>query len=109
VGAFNEPAFLRYEQSPDNVLRSGLSKGEGGRHVAQKPVKLLRALIELATLAGHVVLDPFCGSGSTLVAAKSVGRQYLGFEIDRDAARICEERLTPDLFEVAANHQGKRA
>jgi site-specific DNA-methyltransferase (adenine-specific) len=70
---------------------------------------LLRALIELTTLAGHVVLDPFCGSGFTLVAAKSVGRRHLGFEIDPDAARICEERLTPDLFEVAATHQGKRA
>jgi site-specific DNA-methyltransferase (adenine-specific) len=101
VGAFNEQAFVRYEQVPDNVLRSGFAKGEGGRHVAQKPVKLLRALIELTTLPGQIVLDPFCGSGSTLVAAKSAGREYLGFEVDPEAVKVAKERLAPDMFEVA--------
>ncbi|MBI4801497.1 MAG: site-specific DNA-methyltransferase [Elusimicrobia bacterium] len=102
VGAFNEPAFVRYEQVPDNVLRSGFAKSEGGRHVAQKPVRLLRALIELTTLPGQIVLDPFCGSGSTLVAAKSAGREYMGFEIDYEAVKVAKERLAPDMFEAAA-------
>jgi site-specific DNA-methyltransferase (adenine-specific) len=87
---------------PDNVLRSGFGKGEGSRHVAQKPVKLLQALIELTTLPGQIVLDPFCGSGSTLVAAKWVGRKYIGFEVDPDAVKVAKERLAPDLFESAA-------
>ena len=100
VGAFNEQAFVRYEQSPDNVLRSGFAKGEGGRHIAQKPVKLLRALIELTTLPGHIVLDPFCGSGSTLVAAKSAGREYLGFEVDPEAVKVAKDRLAPDMFDA---------
>jgi len=101
VGAFNEEAFVRYEHVPDNVLRSGFGKGEGGRHVAQKPVKLLRALIELTTLPGQLVLDPFCGSGSTLVAAKSTSRDFLGFEVDPEAVKVARERLAPDMFEVA--------
>lgn len=101
VGAFNQKAYVRYEQVPDNVLRSGFAKGEGGRHVAQKPVRLLQALIELTTLPGQIVLDPFCGSGSTLVAAKSLSRQYLGFEIDPDAVKVAKKRLAPDLFEAA--------
>lgn len=100
VGAFNETAFVAYERTPDNVLRSGFSKGEGGRHVAQKPVKLLRALIELTTQEGQIVLDPFCGSGSTLVAAKSVGRQYIGFDTDASSVKVAKERLAPDMFEV---------
>jgi len=102
VGAYNERAFVRFEQAPDNVLRSGFARGEGGLHVAQKPVKLLRALIELTTQPGQLVLDPFCGSGSTLLAAKMAARQYLGFEIDPDAVRIAVERLAPDLFEAAS-------
>jgi site-specific DNA-methyltransferase (adenine-specific) len=102
VGAFNEQAFTRYEQVPDNVLKSGFAKGESGLHLAQKPVKLLRALIELTTVPGQIVLDPFCGSGSTLVAAKSAAREYLGFEVDPDAAKVAGERLAPDMFEVAA-------
>ncbi|OHB78432.1 MAG: modification methylase [Planctomycetes bacterium RBG_16_55_9] len=105
VGAFNEHAFVSYEHSPDNVLRSGFAKGEGGQHVAQKPVKLLRALIELTTIPGQLVLDPFCGSGSTLVAAKSADRTYLGFEIDPDAVKVAKERLAPDMFESAAMRQ----
>ncbi len=105
VGAFNEEAFIRYENSPDNVLRSGFVKGEGGWHVAQKPVKLLRALIELTTIPGQLVLDPFCGSGSTLVAAKGAGRTYLGFEIDPNSVKVANERLAPDIFEVMAMQQ----
>lgn len=105
VGAFNEHAFLRYEQSPDNVLRSGFAKGEGGLHIAQKPVKLLQALIELTTLPEQLVLDPFCGSGSTLVAAKSTGRKYIGFELDPKAVKVAKGRLAPDLFEAAAERQ----
>ena len=101
VGAFNEQAFIRLENVPDNVLRSGFAKGEGGLHLAQKPVKLLRALIELATTPGQIVLDPFCGSGSTLVAAKLSDRQYLGFEVDPDSVNIANERLQPDIFEMA--------
>ena len=100
VGAFNEEAFVRYEKAPDNVLKSGFAKGEGGRHVAQKPVHLLRTLIELTTLPGQLVLDPFCGSGSTLVAAKLTGREYLGFDIDPDVVEVARERLAPDIFEA---------
>lgn len=109
VGAFNEQAFLRYEDSPDNVLRSWFMKHEGGLHIAQKPVRLLRALIELTTEPGQLVLDPFCGSGSTLLAAKDAGRQYLGFDLDPHAVRIAEKRLAPDLFETSVPQQRKRA
>ena len=100
VGAFNEKAFVAYERTSDNVLRSGFSQGEGGRHVAQKPVKLLRALIELTTREGQIVLDPFCGSGSTLVAAKVAGRHYLGFDVDADFVKVAKERLATNLFEA---------
>ncbi len=99
VGAFNEQAILHYEHVPDNVLKSGFTKGESGLHVAQKPIKLLRALIELTTLPGQIVLDPFCGSGSTLVAAKITNRQYIGFETDPHAAEVARERVAPDMFD----------
>lgn len=51
-------------------------------HAAQKPVDLLKRLIECSTLPGDFVLDPCCGSGSTLVAAKQLGRIGLGIEFD---------------------------
>ena len=99
VGAFNEDRFVTYERSPDNVLRSGFAPGESGLHLAQKPMKLMRALIELTTQPGQLVLDPFCGSGSTLVAAKAAGRCYLGYELDPESAKIAHSRLAPDMFD----------
>ncbi len=94
VGAFNEDAFLQYEKSPDNILVSGFMAGEAGLHPTQKPVKLMQALIELSTQKGQVVLDPFCGSGSTLLAAKLLGRDFIGFELNQNYVDIAQSRLT---------------
>lgn len=52
-------------------------------HPAQKPVAVIKKLIEIFTDEGDVVIDPCCGSGSTLRAAKELGRSCFGFEIDR--------------------------
>jgi len=101
VGAYNEAAFVSYEYRPDNVLRSGFGAQEGGQHIAQKPVRLLKALIELTTSGGHVVLDPFCGSGSTMVAAKATGRHFIGFDLDARCVKVARQRLAPDMFDSA--------
>lgn len=93
VGAFNEEAFLKYERTPDNILTSGFLSGESGYHPTQKPIRLMQSLIELTTQEGQVVLDPFCGSGSTLVAAKQLDRSYLGFELIPDYVAAARRRL----------------
>lgn len=53
-------------------------------HPTQKPIKLLQRLIDLFTDPGEVVIDPCCGSGSTVIAATRSGRSGYGFEIKRD-------------------------
>ena len=53
-------------------------------HPAQKPIKVLKQLIEIFTDPGDVVIDPCAGSGSTLRAAHELGRSAFGFEIDRN-------------------------
>ena len=64
-------------------------------HPAQKPVETLKKLIEICTDPGDVVIDPCCGSGSTLRAAHDLGRQAFGFEIDRNFyIRAKNEMLT---------------
>ena len=68
--------------SPVDILDfSRVSRSER-IHAAEKPVDLLRAIIECSTLPGDFVLDPCCGSGSTLVAARLARRTGLGIEID---------------------------
>ena len=53
-------------------------------HPAQKPIGVLKKLIEIFTDPGDVVIDPCCGSGTTLRAAAEIGRSAFGFEIDRN-------------------------
>ena len=68
--------------SPVDVLdESRVSRSER-THAAEKPVGLLQTLIECSTLPGDFVLDPCCGSGSTLVAARNTKRTGMGLEID---------------------------
>ena len=62
-------------------------------HPTQKPVQPLAELIAAFTRPGDVVLDPFCGSGSSLVAAKSLGRHALGIEFDSDHRWTAAMRL----------------
>jgi len=59
----------------------------------QKPLILLEKIIKLTTDENDFVLDPFCGSGTTLVASKLLGRNYLGIDISEDAIKLSKERL----------------
>jgi len=62
-------------------------------HPTQKPVPSLKPVIEAFTRPGEIVLDPFCGSGSTLLAAKILGRRYVGIEVNTEYCRTATERL----------------
>lgn len=59
----------------------------------QKPIVLLERIIEISTNAGDRVLDPFCGSGTTLVAAGLLGRECVGIDASPDAIELAERRL----------------
>ena len=62
-------------------------------HPTQKPVKLLKRLIDIFTDPGDVVIDPVAGSGSTLRAAAEMRRNSYGFEIDRNFYREAKEKM----------------
>ena len=62
-------------------------------HPAQKPVAVLKRLIEIFTDPGDVVIDPCCGSGSALRAAMELGRNAYGFEIDRNFYQRAKDEM----------------
>lgn len=65
-------------------------------HPSQKPVALLKKLIEIFTDPGDVVIDPCCGSGTTLRAAKELGRNAYGFEISKEFYRRAKTEMLDD-------------
>ena len=71
-------------------------KSDTGLHTTQKPLDLMKILIELTTVENQIVLDPFAGSGTTLLAAKQLDRQYIGFETNKEYYDIAKQRLSMD-------------
>ena len=59
----------------------------------QKPLKLLERIIEISSREGDIVLDAFCGCGTALVAAQSMGRQWIGIDVSPTACRVMAKRL----------------
>lgn len=69
-------------------------------HPTVKPLKLMSYLITLGSREGDTVLDPFCGSGTTCVAANKLRRQYIGIERELEYAEIAKARLRADKQET---------
>jgi len=84
VGAMNIAECAINGSSPTNLLEFGFRKNETRIHEAQKPLDLIEYLIKLTTLEQQLILDPFMGSGTTAVAAKSLNRSFIGFEENWD-------------------------
>jgi adenine-specific DNA-methyltransferase len=94
----HEAAYLLAKGEPEKpqaALRDVLDWTYTGDtlHPTQKPVTAMLPIISSFSKRGEVVLDPFCGSGTTAVAARSLGRRFIGVELDKTYAQIAENRL----------------
>lgn len=120
----NQDRTIRYIDHRWNGVLRASENGEPHYHPTQKPVAIMRMLIREYTNRGDTILDPFMGSGTTIVAAILEGRNAIGIELDKgyydiavkrcaDAAaqpRLIEEtamaaatHTTPDLYAMAAD------
>jgi len=86
-----------WEIPPESARRVG--------HPAPFPVELPEQLIRLYTFENDLVLDPFMGSGSTLVAAATSGRRYVGYDLDRSYAEIARERVAAALATLPTHEE----
>lgn len=80
-----------------NVFRYEVNGQRGDKpHPTTKPLPLMLDLVELFTDSGDLVLDPFAGSGSTGVAARMLGRKFIGFELSADYHAIAARKIAGD-------------
>jgi len=87
------------------------NKGEGGPHAPHpttKPLALMERLVDLFTDPGETILDPFAGSGTTLVAAKRLGRSAIGWERDPKYHEIASRRIAETREQPCLNLNRRR-
>jgi len=96
----HEYVLFAKQRGADRKLGAGhvadvfqVSHDRSSTHSAEKPVELLKHFIERSTAPGETVIDPFCGSGSTGVAALQLGRSFVGVEVDEKWANVARTRL----------------
>lgn len=88
--SFNKPSRV-FSSRWHGFIRD--SKEERQPHLTQKPLDLMKWIIENYSNEDDLILDPYAGSGSTLEACKILNRKYIGFEINNDYYNICLKRL----------------
>lgn len=76
-----------------SVSRLHREHPERAEHPTQKPLEIIERMVKASCPPGGLVLDPFMGSGTTAVAAKKCGRNYVGFELNSDYCGVIEERI----------------
>jgi DNA modification methylase len=86
--------FGRYEDRSRFIVHPGVQSAAAIGHPTSKPLPVMNKLVALGSDTGHLVLDPYCGSGSTLRAAKDLGRRAIGIEIEERYCEIAAKRLS---------------
>jgi len=105
MGVIGEGAF-RSEDGGPRLMRSVIYEPSChgyAENETQKPLGIIRPLIEYSCPPGGIILDPFCGSGSTLVAAKEMGRRAIGMDIREDQCEIAARRLSQGVLALACS------
>jgi hypothetical protein len=81
------------------MFRDHSSDGKQSDHPCPRKISHVRWLLDKWTDPSDIILDPFCGSGTTLVAAKNAGRRAIGIEIEREYCNMAVRRLSQEVFD----------
>jgi len=96
ISSINQVKVIRHIS--DGCIREGEDHGIVRYHPNQKPIEVMRWCIQLVKPEPQTILDPFMGSGTTLRAAKDLGRKAIGIEIEEKYCEVAAKRLRQEVF-----------
>lgn len=94
----SEKPVHRYGEGIGEGLTPEAPSYDKNFHPTVKPVALMEYLVKLVSREGAVILDPFMGSGSTGIACKKLGREFIGMEIDEEYINIAQKRIDNQVY-----------
>ncbi len=98
VFASNGPGRELNAHDLGNVIKC--KRVAGGEHPTEKPVDLLKTIISYSTNEADLVVDPFSGSGSTLIASEKLNRHWIGIEISEEYCSIASKRIKAEADQI---------
>ena len=94
----------QYTESSGNPTGRGITSKRANNHPTVKPIKLMEYLVKLVSKEGATVLDPFVGSGTTMIACIKLGRIPIGIEKEEEYIKIANARIKPFLEQTKINY-----
>ena len=97
---YGSKGLHRLNSYKDDIFQCDIVRGKKRIHPTQKPIEIVKYIIENSTNDKSIIFDPFIGSGTTAVACKSLGRKYIGIEINPEYCKIARNRIKaiPELL-----------
>lgn len=90
---YRKGGYRKAHFTGSTVIEARMPRGKGKRHPTEKPVPMIKHLVECSTLEDEVCFDPFMGSGTTGEACIRAGRRFVGVEIEKKWFRASKERM----------------
>jgi len=94
-------AVRKIKHKWQGMLQQNMKEKEQKFHPTQKPLPVMQWIVENYTTPADIIVDPFMGSGTTLAAAKSLGRKAIGMEINKAYCEIAVKRLATTQIKMA--------
>ena len=93
--------FYDKSKSLSNVIENiNQDIPQKGEHPTQKPVELMLRLLKIHSIENHIVIDPFCGGGTTAVACEKLNRKWIGIEISEAYCKIAKHRIKAEADQM---------